>query len=101
MLRDVVKTVLEEVPDLVAAARGAAAEQAVDQLRAVAHRLKGSIRYFGATEAFKYAAQLEEMGEQGRVEEASLVVDAMEKGMERLTAILAEYVRKGATAEEL
>ncbi len=100
LLVDVVKTVLEEAPDLVAAVRDAAARQAADELRAAAHRLKGSIRYFGLTEAFNYAEQLEEMGDHGRVEEAALVVDAMQKEVERLTAILTEYLRKGNASDD-
>jgi len=100
LLGEVVASVLEEVPDLVAAVGRAAAEQAADQLRAVAHRLKGSIRYFGQTEAFESAVRLEEMGSQERLEEAPLVVDTLEKGVERLTAILTAFARDGTMAEE-
>ena len=100
LLKEVVKTVLEELPELVTAVRQAAAKQAAGELRAVTHRLKGTIRYFGATEAFKYALRLEEMGSREDWEEAIPIADALEKEVERLRAILAAYIRKGTTAEE-
>ena len=100
LLGEVVESVIEELPDLVAAVRRAVAEQAADELRAVAHRLKGSIRYFGQTEAFKSALRLEEMGSQGRLEEASLVVSTMQKEVEFLTSILTAFVRDGMMADE-
>ena len=99
LLKEVVETVLEELPDLVTAVRQAAAKQAAGELRAATHKLKGAIRYFGLTEAFKHALQLEEMGGREDLAKATPIVDALEREVERLTAILTEYIRKDTTAE--
>ena len=100
LLGEIVKDVLKELPGLMAAVRQAVAKRNAHELRAAAHKLKGTIRYFGDTNAFVYARQLEEMGGQGDLEQAEEMLAALEEEMGRLVAILAENPPEGTTGPD-
>ena len=99
LLRVVVETFLDESPRLVSAIRQAIAEGNPSGLRIAAHTLKGSMRYFGSSEAFERAFLLEKMGQVGNLENTEALVAALEAEMARLIPALLDYIQghQGAT----
>jgi CheY-like chemotaxis protein len=100
LLGEIVKDVLEETPRLMVAVREAVAQRSSSGLRAAAHKLKGTVRYFGVTQAFTNARQLEEMGEQGNLEGVETTLATLEKEIDRLAAILAKNPPQETTAPD-
>ncbi len=55
--------------------------------------LKGSLRYFGAREAYQYAFALEEMGRDDSLEGAGAVLGNLQREIAQITTILLDYAR--------
>ncbi len=68
LLKELIQAFLEECPGLIEDISGAIDRRDGDALRLSAHRLKGSMRYFGATRAFDQAYILESLGRDGSLD---------------------------------
>jgi len=91
LLKVVVETLVQEMPRLMVDVRRAIADGDPPGLRLAAHTLKGSIRYFGQSLAYRRAYRLEEMGRDGRLEGAGEILMALEGEIARLTPVLLHY----------
>ena len=93
LLRVVCEAVVEDTPRLLQEIGKAIAEKNAKNLRLYAHTLKGSIRYFGPTEAFNMAFELEKMGRDGVFEGAEVLFEKVKKEVERLREFLDSYLK--------
>jgi HPt (histidine-containing phosphotransfer) domain-containing protein len=71
LLMELIQAFLEECPGLIEDIGGAIERRDGSALRLSAHRLKGSMRYFGATRAFDQAYILEAIGRDGDMQTAA------------------------------
>ena len=78
---------LEQIQQAIASGNGAA-------LQLNAHRLKGAIRYFDCDQASEFALQLEEVGRNNDLEQASEIASVLQAEINRLTPILSEFLRQ-------
>jgi two-component system, sensor histidine kinase and response regulator len=98
LLAEVIGAFLEECPELMGAIRNALNCADAPALRIAAHRLKGSMRYFGATRAFDQAYILETLGRDGRLAEAPAAIARLDHLVSQLSPQLASYL--GANKSE-
>ncbi len=92
LLRVVCEAVVEDTPRLLREIETAITSGNPKNLRLYAHSLKGSIRYFGPTEAFHLAFELEKMGRGGTVEGAEAIFARVKAEVERLREFLQAYL---------
>jgi two-component system, sensor histidine kinase and response regulator len=71
LLKELIQAFLEECPGLIDDIHGAIQRSDGSALQLSAHRLKGSMRYFGATRAFDQAYILETLGREGDMQAAA------------------------------
>ncbi|RIK75689.1 MAG: hypothetical protein DCC68_20815 [Planctomycetota bacterium] len=71
LLKELIQAFLDECPGLIEDIRGAIERRDGSALQLSAHRLKGSMRYFGATRAFDQAYILESLGREGDLQAAA------------------------------
>lgn len=81
---------LTECPRQLDGVRQAVQANDAKQLVQTAHRLKGSVGNFAATEATAAAARLEALGQSGDLSPARDALRALEAALERLTSALRE-----------
>jgi len=93
LLKEMVEAFREESPRLMAEIRRAVEAGDAAALRVSAHSLKGSLRYFGAHQAFDDAFQLEKMAKQNDLSIAESFLASLEGEMVRLTPVLLKYLR--------
>jgi HPt (histidine-containing phosphotransfer) domain-containing protein len=93
VLKSMTEAALEELPQLMTAIRNAVANGDRTRLQFAAHTLKGSVRYFGATQACGNAAQLENMGRKGELADAEAILAALEAEISQVTAVLSDYLQ--------
>jgi two-component system, sensor histidine kinase and response regulator len=93
LLREIVEAFLDESPRLLATIRTAIEQSDGRTLQRAAHTLKGSTRYFGATQVSEMALQLETMGARGHLGHARDSLADVEREMARLTPLLVDYLR--------
>ena len=86
---------LQESPKEAAAARAALSRQDCAGLVAAAHKLKGSVTEMCAPRLFERTKRLEELGRQGKLDEASPVCADVEAYLVELHAVLRELIAKG------
>jgi len=94
LMKEVVKIALEETPRLLQNVRDAIKSDDTESLRKAAHTLGGSIRNFGETQASTLALKLEQMGENGNLEDGRQVLTAMEHAMAGFLCDLSKYAKK-------
>jgi histidine phosphotransfer protein HptB len=87
---------LQESPKEVAAARAALSRQDCTGLVAAAHKLKGSVMEMCAHRLFERTERLEELGRQGKLDEASPVCADVEAYLAELHAVLRELITEGS-----
>lgn len=93
LLTMVAETFLEEAPQLLAAMRQALDRKETAELRRLAHTLKGSVDYFGASRLFDRAYQLEKIAQDGKLEEAESVFLTLAHELEQFIAVLRRDLR--------
>jgi HPt (histidine-containing phosphotransfer) domain-containing protein len=86
---------LDESPKEAAAARAALERQDGAGLAAAAHKLKGSVMELCAPRLFESAKRLEELGRQGKFDEASSVCADVEERLAEVHAALRELIAGG------
>jgi HPt (histidine-containing phosphotransfer) domain-containing protein len=95
LVGDVVATVRIESPRLLDSAQVALAAGDFETLGRLAHTLKGSLRYFGPTEAYQAAVALEQAARTGPHESAPLLFAQAVRLARQLCEHLAECVERG------
>jgi HPt (histidine-containing phosphotransfer) domain-containing protein len=93
LLRDIVEAFLDESPRLLTVIRTAIEQLDSKTLQRAAHTLKGSTRYFGASQVSEMALRLEAMGARSQLADARDALIAVEREMARLTPVLVDYMR--------
>jgi signal transduction histidine kinase/DNA-binding response OmpR family regulator len=94
LLRLTIETAVDELPLCISEIRQAAAGGDVDALRRSAHRLKGSVSYFGRTAVSCRAEQIEELARQGKLPEAQQLVPNLAAAVKGLSAELEDRLRQ-------
>jgi PAS domain S-box-containing protein len=97
LLRTVVQAVLDEAPRMIGAVGEAVGNSDAPGLRLAAHRLKGSVRYFGNTPAYRHAAAMEQMGQNSTLENAEETLALLVGGMDQLTSLLRDHIDPGSS----
>ena len=91
LLRELIEIFLVEAADLIPGIRLAIERQDAAQLRLLAHRLKGCLRYFGADQLSELAFQIETLGRQGTTLGAGESFQQLESNLQQMLAELREY----------
>ncbi len=86
LLQDICRIFLEESPKLMAQLRQAVAEGDPEAVSRAAHSLKGESAYLGATNVSQMAKQLETMGRDRQLLQASPIFEQLQGEMEQLSA---------------
>ncbi len=94
LLRELITLFLKESPAWVAQVRQAIANNEVDTLRRIAHSIKGSIGYFGASQVRDLAQRLESMGIENNLSGADEACADLEQGMASLLSALEVYLNE-------
>jgi CheY-like chemotaxis protein len=92
LLKEQMQFVVNDAPGLVENVRSAISGRDHAALRLAAHRLKGLVGNFDATEACECATRLEEMGRSGDLVDAEGVCDELDWRVDELVQALARYV---------
>jgi PAS domain S-box-containing protein len=93
LLAEIVEAFLEESPTLVAGLWGALQRQDASTLKRMAHTIKGSMRYFGAQDAFDLAVKTEQIAADGRLDDAPAAIQTLEQELARIRPMLSNYPR--------
>jgi CheY-like chemotaxis protein len=88
LLKEMIQAFLDECPGLIDDIHGAIDRRDGAALRLFAHRLKGSMRYFGATRAFDQAYILETLGRDGDLRSAAEPLAAVRQEIAHLRPAL-------------
>jgi HPt (histidine-containing phosphotransfer) domain-containing protein len=92
LLKEQMQFAIDDAPRLVECVRSAVSGGDHDALRLAAHRLKGLVSNFDATEASECAAALERMGRQGDLQEAEPLCQQLQQDVHVFVQELARYV---------
>jgi|YNPMSStandDraft_1061717.scaffolds.fasta_scaffold10405_2 PAS domain S-box-containing protein len=92
LLRSIVQAFVEESPKLIEDIRQAIASGDAKALQIAAHTIKGSLRYFGARQAFDLAYKLEELGRAGKLGDAQEVFSLFQQRMDEVLPRLTEFL---------
>ena len=95
LLRDVVIAFLDECPRFCQDIRVSIDEQDHALLHRASHTLKGSMRYFGAVEAFNYAYELECLGSEEKTEGAQQKFETLERELNCILPLLSQFAETG------
>ena len=88
MLREVLQMFLQDSPNMLARIDAALASGDALQLERAAHGLKGASATIWANAVTEMAVQVERAAKGGRVEEARLIVPALQHALRRLVVVL-------------
>lgn len=95
MLKETIIIFLEESPDQIIAIKNAIIRKDVEKLQFNAHKIKGSIGVFDETDIYYDALKLEELGKEGKIEEADKIILSFEDKYialrEELKKIVSEF----------
>jgi len=95
LLRELVEAFLDEGPQLLDAMRDAVRDGDASALHRTAHRMKGSMKYFGAEDAYREVWRLETMGSDGNLEDAEAALAALDREAHRLELALRAFAKRG------
>jgi len=91
--QEIIQMFLEDCPVRVAAVRAAVEQRDAPALVAAAHSLKGACGYLSAVAAREEAAHLEQLGRQGRVDEAADRLARLDAAVAQLIPELTKHSR--------
>jgi len=92
LLLEVIEIFFEETPKLIAGIELSIESGECGELRRFAHTLKGSLRYFGETQAGDLSHDLELMGRDEQIERATEVFGELKTEVDALQSELTAYV---------
>jgi CheY-like chemotaxis protein len=95
LLRELVIAFLEECPKFVQEIHTSIDSQDYTLLHRAAHTLKGSMRYFGATDAFNYAFDLERLGSETKIDGARQKFETLQGELDRVLPALSQFAETG------
>jgi HPt (histidine-containing phosphotransfer) domain-containing protein len=93
-LRDVITTFLDQTPTILSALREAAVCDDVPAIRRAAHRIKGTSSILGARELSQQCAEIERVGQAGRIADAGSRVIAVEASYRTIEAALKAEIER-------
>jgi HPt (histidine-containing phosphotransfer) domain-containing protein len=79
---------LEDLPHQIATMRTGLAAGDSDIVARAAHSLKGASGTFGAERVYQVAQALEQLGREGKLEEASLGLDLLQEELDKVAAVI-------------
>jgi HPt (histidine-containing phosphotransfer) domain-containing protein len=88
---EIIQMFLEDCPGRVAAVRAAVERRDASALVVAAHSLKGACGYLSAIAAREEAAHLEQLGRQGRIDEADSVLPRLDAAVDALIPELRKH----------
>lgn len=91
MFRKMVEDLFEEAEPLLDRLRAAQGQGDAAELAATAHRLKNTVVYLAARPAARVAQRLVDLGHAGDLTAAAVVIDELDRELERLKSALAEH----------
>lgn len=91
LLHELSQLFLEELPGMIRDIHGALAHHDAQALQHAAHSLKGSAANMGADPVAELATQMEGMGRDGKLVDASATYAALEAEVDRLKESLAQF----------
>ena len=95
LLRELVIAFLEECPRFRQDIRVSIDQQDHALLHRASHTLKGSMRYFGAVDAFNYAYELERLGSQETIVGAEQKFKTLERELDCIMPLLSQFAETG------
>jgi two-component system, sensor histidine kinase and response regulator len=95
ILRELVETFLDQVPELMDGIRASARAGEAPELRRGAHTLKGSAAVFAASSVTEAALRLETLAREERMDEVDDAIGELEPRVEGLVAELRRYLGEG------
>lgn len=99
LLKDLIDAFLDECPRLLEEIRAALAASDLTTLQRAAHTIKGSMRYFGAKEAFDRAFALEDGARNGQLTDAPQLLERLEREVDRIRPALSRFSQTGQLTE--
>ncbi|MHB8762899.1 MAG: PAS domain S-box protein [Deferrisomatales bacterium] len=93
----IVGQILTDLPGVIAALRAAVERGVPGEIETLAHRLVGSLLVFGARDSTEIARRLEACGREGRLDDATAILETLEEELRRLAAYLEELRRSSWT----
>ena len=99
LLEEIVQLFIEDCPRLVGQMEESLREKNAAGLRLAAHTLKGSLSYFGPSQACALACELEILGRDDCLEQAVPFHEALLAKLNELQPVLAGLIRKPAHAK--
>jgi HPt (histidine-containing phosphotransfer) domain-containing protein len=94
LLEEIVQLFIEDCPRLLGQIQDSLRQQNAAGLCLAAHTLKGSLGYFGPTQAGVLAQELEVLGRDGKLERAAPVYEALIAKLDELEPLLAALIKK-------
>ncbi|MBC8356013.1 MAG: response regulator [Planctomycetes bacterium] len=95
LLAEIIHAYLDEVPNMVSQMYDALTKQDASTFQRAAHTLKGSLRYFGASEAFDMAYELECSGRNGDFEAVPELLAKVEAELAKIEPELQSFLQAG------
>jgi two-component system, sensor histidine kinase and response regulator len=88
LLREIAIIFLDDVEKMAEAIRQAIAAGDAQQLEQTAHKLKGAVAIFSASDCVAFTRQLEDLGRRGRITEADAIFERLSVSLDQLTGAL-------------
>ena len=92
LLEQIIDAFQEDCPRLLSEASHAIDHADADAVRRAGHTIKGSLRYFGDTEAYRLSVKLEELGKNNELDSAEKVFAKLEQAIGQVIEELAGFV---------
>lgn len=100
LLAEITQAFLEEIPKLVQQLHLSLTEQDSKTFQRAAHTLKSSLRYFGASEAFEVAYELECLGRDARFEDVPELLAKLEAALGQIEPELRSFLHTGELSSQ-
>jgi CheY-like chemotaxis protein len=94
LFQELVEIFLNDSPQMISALRDSLKSTDAKTFKRTAHSLKGMLRNFQAESAAETAFELEQIGEQGKLDEADQIVDSLADQLDDVAGKLKEVVKK-------
>jgi HPt (histidine-containing phosphotransfer) domain-containing protein len=88
----------EQLPSQLVAIQEALQKQDSKELEETAHRLKGAIANFSTDEAFTVAAELEKMGRENKIDNASAQFERLKLSLDSFNIEMTEFLESNKAA---
>ncbi len=93
-IRKLVRTFLDTVPPRLDTLRQALEQGEATRVQQTAHSLKGSLNVFGVRSAIEMAAQLEQVGREGRLDQGQVLLRQLSEEIATLMTAMRQHLRE-------